>query len=70
LFFNKFSLKINRAKLNKKQKEQNQNIEEINKLEAKVNFLSQKCKNIEDRYQKAKSSSIRTNYNYLYYLGK
>ena len=70
LFFNKFSLKINRAKLNKKQKEQNQNIDEINKLEAKVNFLSQKCKNIEDRYQKAKSSSIRTNYNYLYYLGK
>ena len=70
LFFNKFSLKINRAKLNKEQKEEWQDIEDINKLEAKINFLSQKWKNIEDRYQKAKSSSIRTNYNYLYYLGK
>ncbi len=70
LFFNKSSLKANQAKLIKKQKEQKQNIEEINRLEAKVNFLSQKCKNIEDRYQRTKSSWIRTNYNYLYYLGK
>ena len=44
--------------------------QELNELNSKIEYLTQKRSSIQTRHEKSKITSIRTNQNYLYYLGK
>lgn len=75
--FNKNSISINERKqknLREKIKQPNvdmqKNHQHLNKVEGRLNYAYQKRSNIQARYEKVKNSYIRTNFNYLYYLGK
>ena len=75
--FNKISISIKERKqknLREKIKQPDIDVQKIhqllNKTEGRLNYSYQKRSNIEARYEKAKNSYVRTNFNYLYYLGR
>lgn len=75
--FNNISISTKERKrknLSEKIKEPEVDVQKINiilnKTEGRLNYAYQKRSNIKARYEKVKNSYVRTNINYLYYLGK
>lgn len=78
--FNKITISVNERKqknlhekiqqLKAKNLDWQELYQRLNKTKGQLNYAYQKRSDIETQYEKAKNSYVRTNSNYLYYLGR